>query len=823
MSYLEAAGGRSPLSNLYGAEGFQRAIGKLFGRASRRGIPITAYGVKCMLQFIRRGADREAAPIGDLPLWLSSILRTRGIDTQEKAQRFLHPELAHLHDPMLMQGMDKAVRIIREAIAAGEKMLVYGDYDVDGVCATSILVETLGEMGAQVDFRIPSRHGEGYGLNVEAVREIAKEHKLLITVDCGVTNHEEVKLAQMLGMTVIVTDHHQLADTPSPADVVLNPLLGDYPFRRLCGAGVALKLTQALQGMEGVCKRIELAAMATVADIVPLIDENRVIVREGLQRMADSDRPGIKALLMVAGVTPPVSAGQVGFRLAPRINAGGRLEDAAQGVTLLTTRDEMLAERIASHLEDANSQRQAIETDITQKAMQEIAEKVDFLHDRVIIVMGDEWNHGVIGLAAGRICEKYHFPTIVLSKQGDVAVGSCRSIPGVNIHAMLMLCKDLFIRFGGHEQAAGLTMQAELVPELRRRLNLAINENCDLRCYVPTKEYDLALLLAQVNLELIDALAMLQPTGYGNPAPVFLSRGAQVQLMRKVGRDQQHLKLSLLDGQSVRDGIAFSMGYMADEGMEAVDVLFSPERNEFMGRITAQLQVQAMRPAEGTAPLPNDDVLFRAVLQEMTTLAANVIEIPAPEVITPAAARKLMQTGRGVLLIAHEREKAASILVDGAVDAALGQVKDDRAFNTVLCAPEMDKLRDVWEHIVLLDGDVLPGEAAAIAASCPRAQLHAFEPNPAFMAQLRELALPDEPLRNLYRRLRLGGNTMASQLAQDCGLTIPQVLVGLTAFRQVKLADVSLEPYAVRLLPPVKCSMDDSPLVHYLRTLAVSN
>jgi len=772
-----------------------------------------------MLQFIRRGADREASPIGDLPAWLSSILRTRGIDTPDKAERFLHPSLEHLHDPFLMPGMDKAVRLIRQAIENGDSMIIYGDYDVDGVCATSILMETLTEMGGRVTFRIPSRHGEGYGLNCDAVREIAKEHKLLITVDCGVTNHEEVRLAQLLGVTVIVTDHHQLADTPSPADVVLNPLLGDYPFRRLCGAGVALKLTQALQGMEAVSRRIELAALATVADIVPLIDENRIIVREGLQAMATTDRPGIKALLMVSGVTPPVSAGQVGFRLAPRINAGGRLEDAAQGVTLLTTQDDMLAERIAAHLEDANSQRQAIEQDITQKAMQEIAEKIDFRNDRIIIVMGDEWNHGVIGLAAGRICEKYHFPTIVLSRQGDVAVGSCRSIPGVNIHAMLTLCKDLFIRFGGHEQAAGLTMQAELVPEMRRRLNMYINENCDLRCYVPTREYDLSLPLVQVNLELIDALALLQPTGYGNPAPVFLSRGAQVQLMRKVGRDQQHLKLSLLDGNSVRDGIAFSMGHLADEGLDMVDVLFSPERNEFMGRVTAQLQVQAMRPAEGTAPLPPEDVLFRGVLQEITTLAANDNRILPVEVITPAAARKLMQNGRGVLLIAHEREKAASMLVDTLADAALGQAKDTRAFNTVLCAPDVDKLRDVWEHIILLDGEVLPGESAAIQAKCPRAQLHAMKPNPLFTQQLRELAMEDDPLRDLYRRLRQGGNTMASQLARDCGLTVPQVLVGLTAFQQVQLAEVSLEPYAVRLLPPVKCRMDDSPLIRYLRSL----
>lgn len=773
-----------------------------------------------MLRFIKRGADKDAPPIGDLPSWLSTLLRTRGIDTQEKAERFLHPSLEHLHDPLRMQDMDKAVRIIRKAVGEGESIIVYGDYDVDGVCATSILLETLADMGAKADFRIPSRHGEGYGLNPDAVKDMAQSHKLLITVDCGVTNHEEVRLAQMLGMTVIVTDHHQLADTPSPADAVLNPLLGDYPFRRLCGAGVALKLTQALLGMEAVKRRIDLAALATVADIVPLIDENRVIVREGLLAMGQSARPGLQALLSISGVNPPVSAGQVGFRLAPRINAGGRLEDAAQGVTLLTTQDEMLAQRIASHLEDANAQRQAIEQDITQRAMQEIAEKVDFRNDKAIIVMGSEWNNGVIGLAAGRICEKYHFPTIVLSRQGDVAVGSCRSIPGVNIHAMLAACKDLFIRFGGHEQAAGLTMQAELVPELRRRLNLVISESCDLRCYVPAKEYDLALPLSQVNLELIEALNQLQPTGFGNPAPVFLSRGAQVQRMRKVGREQQHLKLSLLDGNTVRDGIAFSMGHLADEGFDVADVLFTPEKNEFMGRVTAQLQVQAMRPAEGTAPLPGDATLFQGVLQEITQLAANDTRIYQPQPIAPAAARRLMQNGRGVLLIAHEREKAASMLVDTQADAALGRVKDIRAFNTVLCAPVLDSLQDVWEHIILLDGDLLPGEAADIAARCPRATLHAMKPNPAFAALLRAIAMADEPLRSLYRRLRQG-SAMASQLAKDCGLTIPQVLTGLTAFQQVRLAEVSLEPYAVHLLPPVKCKMDDSPVLHYLRSLTI--
>ena len=773
-----------------------------------------------MLQFIRRG-PKDVQPIGDMPLWLSALLRARGVDTPEKAERFLHPDVSHLHDPFLMQGMDKAVRLIRAAVEAQQPIIVYGDYDVDGVCATSIMLETLREMGAQPDFRIPSRHGEGYGLNCDAVREMAETHKLLITVDCGVTNHEEVKLAQMLGMTVIVTDHHQLADTPSPADVVLNPLLGEYPFRRLCGAGVALKLTQALLGMEAVMRRIDLAALATVADIVPLIDENRIIVREGLRLMADSERPGLRALMQVSDVHAPVNSGHVGFRLAPRINAGGRLEDASQGVRLLTAPDSATANPIAMHLEEANQQRQAIEQDITQQAMAMIPECVDFLADRVIIVMGEGWNHGVIGLAAGRICEKYHFPTIVLTKNEEsIAVGSCRSIPGVNIHGMLMTCKDLFIRFGGHEQAAGLTMQADFLPELRRRLNLAINENCDLRCYIPAKEYDDVVRLADVDLDMIAQLELLQPTGYSNPNPVFLSKGAHLQQAMRVGKTRTHLKVMLLEGATIRDGIAFGKGDLADEGLELVDVLFTPERNEFRGRVTPQLMVEALTPAEGAVSLPGEEMLFSSLLQEIAYLAANNNQIPAnAESINAAGVKRLMQTGRNVLLIGHEREDAARVLSMDMADIAVQTVKDARAFNTVLIHPVLDKLTDVWTDVVLLDGDVLPGEAAEIRRQCPRARLHAMQGNQNVKALLASLAMDDDTLRTLYKRVRMGGTMALLQLGEDTGLTPAQVLTGLMAFHQVRLVEMSLDPYAVKLLPPQKCRMDDSALVRYLRAI----
>ena len=568
------------------------------------------------------------------PAWESELLLARGVDTPEKAERFLHPALTDLHDPLLMHDMDRALLLIRVAIRRGDRILVYGDYDVDGISAVTVLLETLLEEGAKASFRIPARHSEGYGLNEQAVREIAEEYRLLITVDCGIANVREVRLAKELGMSVIVTDHHEVPEELPPADAVLDPLLGAYPFRRLCGAGVALKICQAMQGMAGVEKRLEIAALATVADIVPLTDENRVIVREGMRRMAHTDRPGLRALMERARVGDPVRADDIGFRLGPRLNAAGRLEGAEQGVRLLMTRDPEEARRIADHLEENNRLRQETEQRMLKEAMEALPLHADLRRDRVIILEGEDWNPGLIGLVAGRLCERFHHPVIVLSRQGDRAVGSCRSIPGINIWEMLNLCQDLFLRFGGHAQAAGLTIPAERIPELRTRLNAAIREHCDDRCFLPVLEYDSELPLEQVTLEMIGDLEALEPTGFGNPAPAFLCRGAWLQEARRVGRDLSHLKLSLLEGGAVRDGIGFGLGYAADQTLEKVDVLFRPERNEFGGRVSPQLQVQAIRPAEAAeeaGSVKDPDAFFLRCMQEMSRSSAKRTEQPSAE------------------------------------------------------------------------------------------------------------------------------------------------------------------------------------------------
>ena len=528
---------------------------------------------------------------------MSALLRARGVDTEEKARRFLSPSLGDLYDPFLLDGMEKAVALLRGAVSRGETILVYGDYDADGVCAASILMEALHEEGASLAYRIPSRHTEGYGLHADAVREIASRCSLLVTVDCGISNAEEVALAKSLGLSVIVTDHHQLPELLPPADAIIHPMLGNYPFPHLCGAGVALKLCQALQGPAGVEKRLDLAALATVADVVPLLDENRVIVREGMRRMEHTARPGLKALLESAAVTPPLQADHLAFRLAPRINAAGRLGDAKLGVHLLLTPDRAKAEQIALMLEEANRRRQDLERRMTAEAERQLAEAGDLSHAHVLVVAGEGWNPGLIGLTAGRLCERRHLPAVALSISGDTAVGSCRSIPGVHIYQMLAACGDLLERYGGHEQAAGLTVKTGSIPLLRERLEKEIASAVPADCFQPAMAYDLAVPFRTWTPESLALLDLLEPTGCGNPPPLFLMEGARVRSLRRVGRDGTHLKLSLADGENTPvDGIAFSLADAVDMDCAQLDLLYRPVLNEFRGQAAVEAQVVALNP-----------------------------------------------------------------------------------------------------------------------------------------------------------------------------------------------------------------------------------
>ncbi len=578
-----------------------------------------------MLRFVKRKAPSLTRAEG-LPPWLSELLALRGVDTAQKAQAFLHPSLDQLHDPFLMRGMGEAIGLIQRAINENEAIVVYGDYDVDGVCAAVMMTSALRLLGGHADYYIPSRHEEGYGLNEDAVKKLSEKYRLMITVDCGITAIKETDLAKELGMLVIITDHHQPGPELPLADAVLNPLISGYPFPHLCGAGVALKVLQALGGLGLCAEYIDLAALATVADLVPLLHENRAIAAVGLAAAADTQKVGLRALMEVAGIQPgsPLTSSQAAYQLAPRLNAGGRLQSASLGAELLLTEDEQRARELALALNEQNEMRRKLEADIVAQAIALVEQDTSFADDAAIVVMGECWNSGVIGLAAGRLVQRFYKPSIVLSQNGEECVGSVRSIPGVNIHQMLSMCKDLFVRFGGHEQAAGLTIPTRHVPEFRHRLNKAIRENCAPEVFIPFAEYDLVLPLSQVDLPMARTLAGLEPTGMGNPEPVFLLHNAQVQDMRPVGRDGAHLKCSLYQSGTLKDAIGFQMGPLAKDLPERTDVLFSPQINEYLGSVKVQCLLKHVLPADEAedvaAPAPRK-TFHQEGLQENTALA----------------------------------------------------------------------------------------------------------------------------------------------------------------------------------------------------------
>lgn len=788
-----------------------------------------------MLRFVpkhreEREISAELQALG-LPPQMLSLLLDRGMDTPQKIEKYLHPKMEDLYDPMLMQDMDKAVAVIRDAVAKGEEIVVFGDYDVDGVTATAILLTYLRKQGAKVGFYIPDRHGEGYGLNIAAVEQIAAHAKLLITVDCGITCPDEVARAQELGMRVIVTDHHQLGPQLPQCDAVLNPLLGDYPFRRLCGAGVAFKLVQALGGMEAIESLWELAALATIADIVPLLDENRVIVTYGLRAMAATQRPGLIALMEASGVNAKdVTASDVAFRMAPRINAGGRLALASRGVELLTTRRLDTAREIAEELNQDNTKRRELELEIFAQADALVRSEIDFLTERAIVVCGEGWNTGVIGLAASRLVEKYKWPAILLSQDGELCVGSARSIPGVDIHAAMATCRDLFVRFGGHAQAAGLTIEKKNVPEFRRRLTRAILAQSEPEAFIPTEEYDLELELSDMTEELIEAFGAMQPTGFGNPAPVFCVRGVHTTDVRTIGKDGAHLRMCLSAGDEMRSAIGFRMGDKAKNMPEIIEAVVTLSINEWQDRRSVQCELkelQAYMPAK--AFLSECQRRDKEIDTAMITSLAAPQDMPAPaeriermtlEETKQILSSELLTAYQGTLLCVHTLSALKLLNVHLAIlhtqlDYAVHALDDIRSFNTLLVAPDWEKINCHPNAIVALDGFLCDAERAAACRRFPQARvIEVTDMRSHSAAAAGRLLAGDDQLRALYRVLRqreMMDNTL-TLLAGETGLHESAVLCAMHIFSELGLLTFTCDPLRYQLVRSGRVSLESSTL-----------
>ncbi|MCR5825831.1 MAG: single-stranded-DNA-specific exonuclease RecJ, partial [Oscillospiraceae bacterium] len=564
------------------------------------------------------------------PYLLSTVLAARGVESAEQAALALEREQTLTYAPLLMRDMDKAVARIQGALSRGEKIAVFGDYDVDGITATCLLTDYLRSRGGDVVMHIPGRFDEGYGLSNDAIRALAEQGvRLLVTVDCGITGVDETDYANALGVDVVITDHHECKERLPAAVAVVDPHRPDcgYPFKHLAGVGVALKLVLALggNGREDAlfARYCTLAAIGTIADVMRMEGENRAIVRAGLEAIDHSDFRGLHALLREAGLAgKPLTSIQVGFVLSPRINAAGRMGRASLAAELLLTDDEETAARLAHELCELNRERQAVEQEIYAKAVEQL-EQLPPEEKYALVLASDDWHQGVVGIVASRLSEKYSCPSFMIHLADGVGKGSCRSYGGFNLFSALEACSDLLVGFGGHELAAGFTIEEANIPAFRRKMNRYVREQTGNAMPVSSLNVDAEITRpALVTLGEVERLSELEPYGAGNDRPVFCLRGALLESVQSVGQNR-HLKVRLQKGHVSFEGIFFSVSApeAGVSAQERVDAAFYLQINEFRGSRSVQLQLLDLRPARAPSAREAELLSLRGKLRSGAAIA----------------------------------------------------------------------------------------------------------------------------------------------------------------------------------------------------------
>lgn len=782
-----------------------------------------------MLRYVQRSSDQAYFDRpADMPPVLHRLLIRRGISSEAEARAFLNPNADQLHDPWLLHDMRRAVEVVQRHIQTGDSICVYGDYDVDGVCASAILADYFDEIGAKYEVYLPSRHSEGYGLNEAAIREIAERNAMLLTVDCGISSHDLIEIAKENGLDCVVTDHHRPGDV-LPDCPVVNPLLGEYPFAWLCGAGVALKLVHALGGADAAMQRIDLAAIATVADIVALKGENRAIVALGLKRINRAPRTGVKALMEGARIEEgKVDSECIGFRIAPRLNAGGRLGSARRSFELLMQRDAFLAVAQADELERENANRQNIEREIRMNAELQL-ENFDFSEHRIIMVCGEGWNAGVIGLAASHLCGKYHYPVIVFSEKDGLLIGSCRSIAGVDIYETLSSASDLMLKFGGHSQAAGLTIKKENFAALRIRLDQYLRENIDPEVYIPIAEYDIEASIDEFTEDTVHVLNAMQPVGCANPEPIFRTT---VQLIeaRAIGAQGAHLRLIAAQKGVRRTGIFFGGGHLAENIAENAEILFTPTINEWRGRTDVQLQLGALREAnvfeQIIAAEPDEGALQRRFLTELL-YNRNIKPMAETDEISEKGVAALLQTQiQGVWIVCPDFASARAILqcaLPSKPDVYIGRLSDERrAFNAVCVCPEnLNAFPKAIRRIVFVGTPIPEGLPEGAQVSLLNIPVNIWRDMPN-VDQMREaykacLHLSKRPLH------AQSVEALVNRIAEETALETNVCHLSLLALRDMKLVNLSEDPLRFQLPPMKKTDPETSAVWRRIQSIKTQN
>jgi single-stranded-DNA-specific exonuclease len=574
----------------------------------------------------RRDAARARGLAGelDIPVPAAEVLVNRGVGQPDAARRFMAPSLDDLHDPWLLRDLDRAVERIERALAQGERIFLHGDYDVDGITSAFLLGSVLRDLGGQVRVRIPKRTG-GFGLSPAAVEEARARHgcSLVVTVDCGVTQVQAVEYANSVGLDTIITDHHAPPAVLPPAHAIVNPWREGcrYPFKALAGVGVTYKLVEALLGRRGrheeAREYLDVVALGTIADVVPLVGENRVLAHFGLERLNHTGRVGLKALMEVAGLSGRrVGSGHVAFVLAPRINAAGRMGDGRDALLLLKARDRGEALALAQSLEEDNQRRRQFDEEALEQASQRVSTELGWPDCSSILLWSDEWHKGVIGIVASRLVDRFQRPAVLVSFKGDASGagddrgrGSGRSIEGVHLSEVLAECGDLLEAHGGHALAAGFTVRRDRLPELRQRLEAAVAGRLSAESLQPRLVYDAEVALAECDMRLVEVLEQLEPHGrLGNPEPVF--RIADLKVIGATTVSQgRHLKLQVRDGSGTAEVIGFGLGARCREVKQAgtCSLALVPTRNEWMGESRVQLKIHSEGQARGLRVGPGED------------------------------------------------------------------------------------------------------------------------------------------------------------------------------------------------------------------------
>lgn len=537
---------------------------------------------------------------------IARALLNRGVKNYDEAKKFFRPTIEHLHSPFLMSGMKKAAERLSRAIDEHEKILIYGDYDVDGTTATSLLILFLKKLGAEVDFYVNDRKTEGYGIAQTGIDyAIAQNIKVIVTVDCGITAIEPIEYCRQNGIDVVICDHHEAKEKRPNALAVLDPKQDDcsYPFKELSGCGVAFKLACALCDLRGIERELafeflDFVALAIAADIVPVVEENRTLLSEGIKRMQLAKRPGLKALAKVSELDiERLSSSSLVFALSPRINAAGRLDHAREAIKLLTAQDESDADEAALHLGDLNKMRREIDDTVFKEA-EEDAKKLLAQYASSIVLYKPDWHLGVIGIVASRIVERFYLPTIILTENKGILKGSARSVVGFNLFNAISHCQSHLIQFGGHEMAAGLSIRIEQLDEFRGAFDAHCAETLDFELRTPAIQIDAELNLEQITPRFYNVLKQFEPCGPANMHPLFLTRNVTLAYPAKLLKEQ-HLKFAVRDKEKrIFDVIGFGMAHYFEalkESGRSVSLVYSIDENEWNGKTTFQLRLRDLK------------------------------------------------------------------------------------------------------------------------------------------------------------------------------------------------------------------------------------